>query len=309
MPSPWHDSVKAIFTENPELAVELATGLSGTPLPAGIPAHPESPAFNDRPSTDFYADAVIVVGPKQDPIRGIIVEAQKRTYSDKPPQWARYAAQLWTFLKCPVDVLVICPDAKSAFYYAQPVPTSLPGYTHLPVVLPPSAVPVITDPDEAAANPAMAILSVAYHGTDPAVPEAVADGFRKLKPDHATQYHEHAYNISPLAVQRILEHLMKSDTWPVYSRFAKEHYGRGQKEGKKEGKMEGRIAEGAEAILIFLDARGLDVSEAERDRINGCTSLRQLKSWIRRAATVEKAADLFARTPARRAPSEMAPAS
>jgi hypothetical protein len=63
----------------------------------------------------------------------------------------------------------------------------------------------------------MAALSVAYHGTNPAVPEAVAYGFRKLPSDKATQYHEHAYNMSPLAVQRILEQLMTSDTWPVYS--------------------------------------------------------------------------------------------
>jgi hypothetical protein len=294
MPSTWHDSVTAIFTNNPKLAVELATSLNGTSIPAGTPAHPEKPAFNDRPSSDFYADAVIVVGPKQDPIRAIIVEAQKRTFRDKPPQWARYAAQLWTLLRCPVDVLVICPDAKSAFWYAQPVRTSLPGYTHLPIVLPPSAVPAITDPDDAAANPAMAALSIAYHGTDPAVPEAVADGFRKLPPDSAAQYHEHAYNLSPLAVRRILEQLMTSDTWPVYSPFAKEHYGRGKKEGRTQGRKEGVAAGEAEAILVVLAARGLDVSEVERVQVTSCANLRQLKKWIQRAATAEKAADIFA---------------
>jgi hypothetical protein len=82
---------------------------------------------------------------------------------------------------------------------------------------------------------------------------------------------------------------MKSDTWPVYSPFAKEHYGRGKRGGKKEGRAFGE----AEAILLFLEARGLDVSEAERSRIISCTHLRQLKSWIKRAVTVERAADLF----------------
>jgi hypothetical protein len=289
MPSPWHDSVTTIFTENPELAVELATSLSGTSLPAGTPAHLEKPNFNDRPSTDFYADAVIVAGPKHDPVRAIIVEAQKRTFRDKPPQWARYAAQLWTFLRCPVDVLVICPDAKSAFWYAQPVRTNLPGYTHLPIVLPPSAVPAITDADTAAGNPAMAALSVAYHGANPAVAQAVADGFRKLPPDKAMQYIEHSYNMSPLAVQRILEQFMTSDNWPVYSPFAKEHYGHGKKEGKKEGHRE----RAGEDILLVLKARGLDVSEAERDRITKCTDLRVLRKWIKRAATAGKTSDLF----------------
>src|SRR6201986_4654046 len=150
MPSSWHDSVTTIFTENPELALEIAASLKGAQVPRGVPVRVAAPNFNDRPSTDFQADAVIVAGDARDPVRAVIVEAQKRTLKDKPPQWARYAAQLWTFLRCPVDVLVICPDAKSAFWYARPVVTTLPGYTHLPIVLPPSAVPAITDTADAA---------------------------------------------------------------------------------------------------------------------------------------------------------------
>jgi hypothetical protein len=285
MPSSWHDSVTAIFTEHPELAVEIATSLNGAQVPRGLPMRVEFPNFNDRPSTDFQADAVIVAGPARDPVRAVIVEAQKRTLHDKPPQWARYAAQLWTFLRCPVDVLVICPDAKSSFWYARPVPTTLPGYTHLPVVLPPSAVPAIVNAEEAAARPAMAALSVAYHGANPAVCRAFTDGLSQLPHGDAVKYHEHAFNMAPLAVQRILEQLMTSDTWPVYSPFAKEHFGRGKKEGKAEGE--------ADAILLVLEARGLDVTDAERERISGCTDLRQLRKWIRRAVTAERTGDLF----------------
>ncbi|HEX3516068.1 MAG TPA: hypothetical protein VHT26_18920 [Trebonia sp.] len=277
MPSSWHDSVTAIFTENPRLAVEIATSLNGAQLPLGVPVRTETRTFNDRPSTDFEADAVIVAGPVREPVRAVIVEAQKRTLHDKPPQWARYAAQLWTFLRCPVDVLVICPDAKSAFWYARPVPTTLPGYIHLPIVLPPSAVPAITSPDEVASRPAMAALAVAYHGADPAVCRAFAGGLRQLPQDHAVKYYEHAFNMAPLAVQRILEQLMTSGTWPVYSPFAKEHFGRGK----------------TEAILLVLEARGLEVTDAERERITGCTDLKQLNRWITRAATAEKTSDIF----------------
>jgi hypothetical protein len=292
MPSSWHDSVTAIFTEHPELAVEIATSLTGTRLPDGIPVRAEAPNFNDRPSTDFQADAVIVAG-ALDPVRAVIVEAQKRTFSDKPPQWARYAAQLWLFLRCPVDVLVICPDAKSAFWYARAVPTSLPGYTHQPIVLPPSAVPSITSAADAAARPAMAALSVAYHGANPAVSRAFVDSLRLLSPGHATRYHEHAFNLAPLVVQRILEQLMTSETWPVYSPFAKEHFGRGMTEGKKEGRKEGRAESHAADILTVLEARNLDVTDADRERIAGCTELRQLEIWVRRAVTVEETSDLF----------------
>jgi hypothetical protein len=130
---------------------------------------------------------------------------------------------------------------------------------------------------------------VAYHGADPAVCQAFSDGMRQLPPDRASQYHEHAYNLAPLAVQRILEQLMTSDTWPVYSPFAKEHFGRGKKEGKKEGRAEGE----AEAILLVLKARSLDVSDTERERITNCTDLKQLKKWVTRAVTVDKTSDLF----------------
>jgi hypothetical protein len=289
MPSSWHDSVTTIFTEDPELAVQIVTSLNGARLPDGIAVRAEAASFNDRPSTDFQADAVIVAGSARDPVRAVIVEAQKRTLPDKPPQWARYAAQLWTFLRCPVDVLVICPDAKAAFWYARPVPTTLPGYTHLPIVLPPSAVPAIVSAKEAAARPAMAALSVAYHGANPAVCRAFIGGLSQLPHDDAVKYHEHAFNMAPLVVQRILEQLMTSDTWPVYSPFAKEHFGRGKQEGKREGKQEGE----AEAVLLVLEARGLEVTDAERERITGCTNLRQLKKWITRAATAEKTSDLF----------------
>jgi hypothetical protein len=293
MPSSWHDSVTTIFSENPRLAVEIVTSLTGARIPEGVPVRAEAPNFTDRPSTDFYADAVIVAGSARDPVRAVIVEAQKRTLSVKPLQWARYAAQLWTFLRCPVDVLVICPDAKSAFWYARPVPTSLPGYTHLPIVLPPSAVPAITSPEEVAARPAMAALSVAYHGANQAVSRAFVDGIRQLSPSHALKYYEHAFNMAPLAVQRILEELVNSDTWPVYSPFAKEHFGRGKAEGMREGKKEGRRESEAKAILTVLDARNLHVTDAQRERIAGCTDPKQLETMLRRAATAEKASGLF----------------
>jgi hypothetical protein len=126
---------------------------------------------------------------------------------------------------------------------------------------------------------------VAYHGANPAVCRAFTDGLSQLPHGDAVKYHEHAFNMAPLAVQRILEQLMTSDTWPVYSPFAKEHFGRGKKEGKAEGE--------ADAILLVLEARGLDVTDAERERISGCTDLRQLRKWIRRAATAGSTGDLF----------------
>jgi len=84
-----------------------------------------------------------------------------------------------------------------------------------------------------------------------------------------------------------------SDTWPVYSPFAKEHFGRGKAEGKKEGRAEGTAKGRVDSILTVLEARNLDVTDTDRERIAGCTDLRQLTTWLGRAVTVEKTSDLF----------------
>ena len=55
----------------------------------------------------------------------------------------------------------------------------------------------------------------------------------------------------------------------------------------------GRVAAYTDAILIVLAARDLDVTDALCERIAKYTSLRQLATWVKRAATVEKASDIF----------------
>jgi hypothetical protein len=285
MPSSWHDSAKELFLDDPDSVMDLVVELTGDPLGKGVHARAEPPNFNDRPSTDFEADAVIVAGLKHDPVRAVIVEIQAQPSEAKLRQFPRYAAALWLLLKCPVDLLVVCPDDKTARWYARAIETNLREYTHHPIALRPSQVPVITDPAEAALHPTLAALSVAYHGTDPAVCQAFAQALQHLPHEKAAKYHEYAFDLSPLAVQTILEEIMTSTAWPVHSPFAKEHFGRGKAEGKAEGE--------ADAILLVLKARGLAVTEAEHDRIMACTDLRQLQTWVTRAATAEKTSDLF----------------
>ena len=55
----------------------------------------------------------------------------------------------------------------------------------------------------------------------------------------------------------------------------------------------GRTAEKAADVLEFLEARGLAVSEAQRERILATTDLELLTRWVRRAATVTSADALF----------------
>ncbi|MEV4579650.1 hypothetical protein AB0K16_41040 [Nonomuraea jabiensis] len=119
-------------------------------------------------------------------------------------------------------------------------------------------------------------------------------GYRLQAPDeHSPKYYEYAYSMSGPDVRRLLEEIMTSTTWPVYSPFAREHFGKGKAEGKAEGLTEGKSSEGARMVLLVLAARGLDVPDDTKARITACTDLAQLETWATRAATAHTLQDLF----------------
>lgn len=285
MPSAWHDSATQLFKDNPGLAVEILRDCIGIPLPNSLPARIEPPNFNDRPSFDFNADTVVVAGSLHEPVQGIIIEAQQYRSNDKPGQFARYAIALWLYLKCPVEVLVICPDAKTANWYRQPVETSMRGYTFFPLVLHPEMVPAMKDWHEVAIDPALATLSVAFHGTDRAVIDAFVAGIKSLAPDDGLKYYEYGYSLSPLAVQQLLEELVTTAAWPAYSPFAKKHFGAGRAEGLVIGERR--------TILLVAESRGLPLDDVQQSLIANCEDLEQLQTWTKRAVTATTAREIF----------------
>ncbi|MFI6711003.1 hypothetical protein ACIBF7_31525 [Nonomuraea sp. NPDC050478] len=86
---------------------------------------------------------------------------------------------------------------------------------------------------------------------------------------------------------------MTSTDWPVYTPWAREHYGRGLQEGVAEGKAEGKAEEAAKSVLLVLDARGFEVPDDTRARITSCTDLAQLHSWLVLAATAQTLQGMF----------------
>lgn len=59
------------------------------------------------------------------------------------------------------------------------------------------------------------------------------------------------------------------------------------------GKVEGQIAMAAASVIEFLEARGMSVSEAARERVQSSTDLDQLRHWIRRSAVISNVDELF----------------
>jgi hypothetical protein len=288
MPSSQHDAIVRLFRDHPQLAVEILRDFMDVDLPATSLIRVESNTFNTRPSDDFQADLVIVMGPPQAPAHAIIVEAQQDKAKD-PRQLARYAAALWLLLRCDVTVLVVCPSRRAAAYYAQPIESGLTGYQLHAWVLGPDDISPITDPHDAAAHLTLSAISVMMHGLDRKVIDALTTALADTHKDYASQYYEYAYSMSGSDIRSLLEEIMQSTDWPVYSPFAREHFGRGREVGEVEGEAKGK----ARSVLLVLEARDFNVSDDVRTRITTCADLTQLERWITRAITIQTIDDLF----------------
>ncbi|WP_327048449.1 hypothetical protein OG320_11530 [Microbispora sp. NBC_01189] len=288
MPSPQHDTLNLLFRNRPRFALEMCQALR-IPVPEDLPVQVVSNELNDRPSIDLHPDTVVTVGPRHHPVHAIVVEIQQRQDAAKRVALPRYAAALWLQVNCPVTVLVICPDRRTADWAAEPIDTSLPGFQLKCGVIGPAEIPPVTKVAQAAEHPELAALSVMSHGDDISVVRAFISALEYLPDDHAPQYYEYAYRLASEVARRVMEEMMESTTWPVYSPFARQHYGRGREEGREEGRAEGE----ARAVLTILEVRNIPVSEDDRTFIMECTNLERLDEWARRAVTATSVADLF----------------
>lgn len=79
--------------------------------------------------------------------------------------------------------------------------------------------------------------------------------------------------------------MMKMDTSFYQSPFSQDL----RDEGRVEGRAEGR----AEGLFHVLDARGIFLTEQQREHVAACTDIDQIREWTVRAATATTAAEVF----------------
>lgn len=201
----------------------------------------------------------------------------------KARQLPRYATAVWLHLDCPVHVVVVCPDRRTARWAATRMPTRLETFHIDPLAIGPDDIPLVTGA-QVVDNPELATLSLMAHSDDEAVVDDILEGFDALPVKHAAYYYEYAYHFAVESAKHRLEKVLR--TKPVFSPFAKEHFGEGVAVGETRGEIK--------SLLTLLDARGLTLDEGQRERVTGCTDSAQILGWIRRAAVIDDAEELFA---------------
>lgn len=284
VPSSLHETLIEMFRHRPSLAAELLAGALGLDVPDHLRARVDTGDLSDLSPTEYRADAVVVLSDASAPVMAVVVEVQLRRDADKRWSWPVYLTTLRARMRCPTVVLVVCVDDATARWCAAPIELGHPGATIVPLVLGPGSVPVVTDAADAGRQPELAVLSAMAHGPRAdrtAVLDALISGLEGVDQEHATLYAAIVLAALPEAARHHLEALMRSPTFEYQSDFVRKFVFQGRAEGK------------IEDLLAILAARDIDVPDAARARIAGCTDNPQLTLWVVRAATATSIDDVF----------------
>jgi hypothetical protein len=282
MPSLTHEALLQLFRNRPELAPELLREALQIELPAYTEARIESAEFSQLAPTEYHADLVVLLVDNA-PVLGIVVEVQLAQKPRKRFTWPLYLAALRAKLECDTCVFVIAPSMEVARWAAEPIRMGF-NSTVFPLVVGPGGIPVITDPERAIQAPELAVLSAMAHGqgdveTAVKVALAAAAGVGTVPEDRVVLYSD------------LIEAALSEAARKAFFMLPQGYEFQGQT--ARESFQKGRAAEKAADVLEVLDARGLAVTDAERERILGCKELETLTLWHRRAVTVASVDALF----------------
>lgn len=296
MVSPPHEAMHRIFQEYPKLFIGVSRALDlEFALPTSVTNLPTD--LTETQPVERRVDTLLRFDSDCEDSFLLAVESQREKDHDKPSSWAYYLSFLSTKYKLPVLLLVVCQDRATAEWAARPVslgPRQWPGLTLRPLVAGPHNMPVITDPAEAHADPALAALSAITHAKEPVV-DAI------LKALSAALRDEPEAVVDPIVEfigQGIGSNRRAAELWrnlvavdlSFYKSYLAEEL---REEGRAKGMAQGQALGQAHAILRVLEQRGIHVPDEARERITSCTDPKLLDTWLTRALTATSVAKLF----------------
>jgi len=284
MVSPPHEAMHRIFQHDPGLfsrvapllGIAVPTIVETTVLPSAIDT--DSPG-GCRRNTQLHLETAG---------KGaflLLIEAQDRRDPRRPAHWAHHVSYLWTRHRLPTALLIMCSDLETAQWAGQPVssgPVQPPALTLRPFVASPDDLPLITDLEEARADPALAALSAVMHPADPRIGpalEALSTSLRDV-PDLL------AYPLTGLIEVGLSLHPARY----VWSELMKPII---REKHRERARVEGITQSRRESLLLVLAERGLVLPEDLRRRVMWCLDPETLRRWLSRAVTASSSEVIF----------------
>jgi hypothetical protein len=282
MPSMAHELLVELFKTRPSLAAEILIEVLGVALPAYTEARLASIDLIEIQPAEYRADVVVVLHDGGAPVRVIIVEVQLAKDFRKRRSWPAYVGVAHAKHGCLVDLLVVAPDPAVAAWCAEPIPLGPPGFVLTPPVLRRQAVPVVTDPAEAARRLELGMLSVMAHGKTEkgaTIADALMPAIAELDEERAKFLLDVVLNSVNHSTRRALEAMMKG--YEYQSDFAKTYV------------AQGRAEAAARAVLTVLRVRGITVPDTARERIVAQKDPDRLERWLEKAAVASSVSDVI----------------
>lgn len=237
---------------------------------------------------EYRADFAATLRHEGAAVMGIIVESQTARDPRKRFTWPLYAAALHAKLECATCLVVLAADDDVAAWAAEPIATLQPGVPFVPIVLGPQRVPIITSAGDAQRAPELAVLSVLAHGRDDhgrEIGRAALKAAANLDEERRTLYTDFILFALSGTAREALEIEMNLTDYEFKSEFFKKKL--------EQEAARGEVRAEARALLKFLAARGIPVTEANRARILACTDIPTLDRWVERAATAKTAEEVL----------------
>jgi hypothetical protein len=284
-----HEIVLDLVRERPEFVLDLLARLHVS-VPLFTTARLGDSALHEPGPIEHFADAVVLLTREERPVLGVIVEAQLRRDDQKLYSWPQYAMNARARHKCPFLVMVATPSPSVARWAGQPIDVGS-GTVFRPHIIGPDTIPKVTDAEQAAREPELAVLSMLTHArrntpTARLIAAAAIRGLSELVDERQQLlYSTLVRNALSAALRRELENMADIDIRKYLNAKERRNYDKAEARGKAEGK--------AEAVLRVLTKRGLPLTPPQQRQISECTDLATLDRWLDDALTAASVAELL----------------
>lgn len=257
MPSQRHEILVELVRHRPDsitalLALVDAALVPDVPGGVIVPAPGEIAGVHHaqyRPDLVLHCNA-----PGRDrPAHAFVLEVQLAPDEDKEFVWPMHAAGVGARDRCPVTLVVLTLDQRTARWAAAPRALRTGGPAVVaPVVIGPSQIPRITELAQARALPELAVLSAAAHGRTGGaehIARAAILACAALDAWHRALYADFVMMCLGPEARGALEGLMPVPKLIPLSDIGKQFYSEGLAAGRTAGLKEGRTA-GLRGLLV-----------------------------------------------------------
>jgi hypothetical protein len=301
--SPEHEALHRIFQHDPALFARAVARVLDIKMTEPCRMSELNVDLTETRPIERRADSVLRAEFMIEDTEGdyiLIIESQTDPENTRRKSWPYYITFVQNKYDCDVVLLVVCSKAATAKWAREPIRVGrrdLICLTVNPVVLGPDNVPTVTSVAEATSDLPFAVFSALTHSRGPkanGILETLAAALNTADADIAANLAEFTEaGLGDTPGLQIWRALMATETFSFVSEMRAKGRAEGHAEGHAEGRAEGHAEGLAEAVLRVLERRKVTVDDVSQQRIESCTDLKALETWLDRSLTVITAEELF----------------